>query len=139
MALDVTEADFDAVVALNVKSTFFLSQHAARLMIAGGRGGRIVNLSSQAALVALPGEPVYCLAKAAVSHLTRCLAVEWGEHGITVNAVAPTFIETPGTAAALGDAASRPTPSGGSRRCTASASRWRWPARWCSSPRRRRR
>ena len=102
MALDVTEADFDAVVALNVKSTFFLSQHAARLMIARGRGGRIVNLSSQAALVALPGEPVYCLAKAAVSHLTRCLAVEWGEHGITVNAVAPTFIETPGTAAALG-------------------------------------
>ena len=98
VALDVTEADFDTVVALNVKSTFFLSQHAARLMIARGRGGRIVNLSSQAAVVALPGEPVYCLAKAAVSHLTRCLAVEWGEHGITVNAVAPTFIETPGTA-----------------------------------------
>jgi NAD(P)-dependent dehydrogenase (short-subunit alcohol dehydrogenase family) len=91
----------------NVKSTFFLSQHAARLMIARGRGGRIVNLSSQAAVVALPGEPVYCLAKAAVSHLTRCLAVEWGEHGITVNAVAPTFIETPGTAPALGDAAFR--------------------------------
>ncbi len=107
VALDVTEADFDAVVALNVKSTFFLSQHAARLMIARGRGGRIVNLSSQAAVVALPGEPVYCLAKAAVSHLTRCLAVEWGEHGITVNAVAPTFIETPGTAPALGDAAFR--------------------------------
>ena len=95
IALDVTEPDFDHAVALNVKSTFFLSQHAARRMIAAG-GGRIVNLSSQAALVALPGEPVYCLAKAAVSHLTRCLAVEWGEHGITVNAVAPTFIATPG-------------------------------------------
>jgi NAD(P)-dependent dehydrogenase (short-subunit alcohol dehydrogenase family) len=107
MALDVAEADFDHVVALNVKSTFFLSQHAARHMIAAGRGGRIVNLSSQAALVALPGEPVYCLAKAAVSHLTRCLAVEWGEHGITVNAVAPTFIETPGTEDALADAGFR--------------------------------
>jgi NAD(P)-dependent dehydrogenase (short-subunit alcohol dehydrogenase family) len=107
VALDVTEADFDTVVALNVRSTFFVSQHAARRMIERGRGGRIVNLSSQAALVALPGEPVYCLAKAAVSHLTRCLAVEWGEHGITVNAVAPTFIETPGTAPALADPAFR--------------------------------
>jgi NAD(P)-dependent dehydrogenase (short-subunit alcohol dehydrogenase family) len=106
MALDATEADFDQVIALNVKSTFFLSQHAARHMIAAG-GGRIVNLSSQAALVALPGEPVYCLAKAAVSHLTRCLAVEWGPHGIAVNAVAPTFIETPGTEPALADAAFR--------------------------------
>ena len=72
-----------------------------------GHGGRIVNLSSQAALVALPGEPVYCAAKAAVSHLTRCLAVEWGGHGINVNAVAPTFIETPGTAPALSDPAFR--------------------------------
>jgi NAD(P)-dependent dehydrogenase (short-subunit alcohol dehydrogenase family) len=105
LALDVTEADFDHVLALNVKSTFFLSQHAARRMIAAGRGGRIVNLSSQAALVALPGEPVYCLAKAAVSHMTRCLAVEWGGHCITVNALAPTFIETPGTSAALSDPA----------------------------------
>jgi NAD(P)-dependent dehydrogenase (short-subunit alcohol dehydrogenase family) len=107
MALDVTEADFDAVIALNVKSTFFLSQKAARVMIAGGRGGRIVNLSSQAALVALPGEPVYCLAKAAVSHMTRCLAVEWGGHGINVNAVAPTFIATPGTERVLLDPAFR--------------------------------
>ena len=57
--------------------------------------------------MALPGEPVYCAAKAAVSHLTRCLAVEWGGYGINVNAVAPTFIETPGTAAALSDEAFR--------------------------------
>ena len=103
MALDVGEADFDHVLDLNVKSTFFLSQHAARAMIAAGQGGRIVNVSSQAGTVALPGEPVYCLAKAAVSHMTRCLAVEWGEFGITVNAVAPTFIATPGTEPALAD------------------------------------
>jgi NAD(P)-dependent dehydrogenase (short-subunit alcohol dehydrogenase family) len=53
--------------------------------------------------VALPGESVYCMTKAAISHLTKCLAVEWGEHNITVNAVAPTFILTPGTAPALED------------------------------------
>jgi 2-deoxy-D-gluconate 3-dehydrogenase len=105
-ALDVTEDDFDAVWALNTKSTFFLSQHAARLMKDAG-GGSIVNIASQAGLVALPGESSYCIAKAAVVHLTRCLAVEWGELGIRVNAVAPTFIETDGTSEALSDAAFR--------------------------------
>jgi NAD(P)-dependent dehydrogenase (short-subunit alcohol dehydrogenase family) len=65
--------------------------------------GRIVSLSSQAGFVALPTESVYCMSKAAVSHMTKCLAVEWGRHGITVNAVAPTFIRTPGTERALGD------------------------------------
>ena len=73
-------------------------------MIAQGYG-RIVNLGSQAGFVALPGESVYCMTKAAISHLTKCLAVEWGPHGITVNAVAPTFIVTPGTAPALDDPA----------------------------------
>jgi NAD(P)-dependent dehydrogenase (short-subunit alcohol dehydrogenase family) len=101
-ALDVTESDFDAVWALNTRSTFFLAQHAARHMARTG-GGAIVNVASQAGLVALPGEVSYCTAKAAVLHLTRCLAVEWGELGIRVNAVAPTFIETPGTEPALSD------------------------------------
>ena len=105
-ALDVTEDDFDAVWSRNTRSTFFLSQHAARLMAARG-GGAIVNVASQAGLVALPGESAYCTAKAAVLHLTRCLAVEWGELGIRVNAVAPTFIETPGTEPALSDPAFR--------------------------------
>lgn len=104
-AIDATPQQFDEVISWNVKSSFFISQHIAWHMISKGRGGNIVNVSSQAALVALPGEPVYCLAKAAVSHMTRCLAVEWGPHGILVNAVCPTFIETPGTAPALSDAA----------------------------------
>lgn len=103
MAIDVTEEQFDHTVGWNVKSAFFISQHVARHMIRQRRGGRIVNVSSQAAHVALPGEPVYCLSKAAVSHMTRCMAIEWGEYGITVNAVAPTFIETPGTKKALSD------------------------------------
>ncbi|RDV43805.1 3-oxoacyl-ACP reductase [Leifsonia sp. ku-ls] len=105
-ALEVTEDDFEHVWQLNTRSTFFLSQHLAKHMREHG-GGAIVNVASQAGLVALPGEASYCAAKAAVVHLTRCLAVEWGEYGIRVNAVAPTFIETDGTAAALSDDAFR--------------------------------
>jgi NAD(P)-dependent dehydrogenase (short-subunit alcohol dehydrogenase family) len=101
-AEDVRLEDFDATVAVNLRGTFFTSQAAGRQMIAQG-GGRIINLGSQAGAVALPGESVYCMTKAAISHLTRCLAVEWGRHGVTVNAVAPTFIATPGTEDALAD------------------------------------
>jgi NAD(P)-dependent dehydrogenase (short-subunit alcohol dehydrogenase family) len=70
-------------------------------------GSGLVNLGSQVGVVALPTESVYCLTKAAISHLTRCLAVEWGRFGITVNTVAPTFIHTPGTAPDLADPAFR--------------------------------
>ena len=101
-AEDVTEEDFDLTFDVNVKGLFFASQAAARVM--SKKGGRIVNMSSQAGLVALPTEAIYCASKAAVSHLTRCLAVEWGRFGINVNAIAPTFIRTPGTEAALSDA-----------------------------------
>jgi NAD(P)-dependent dehydrogenase (short-subunit alcohol dehydrogenase family) len=100
----VTEQTFDLTLAVNVKGVFFASQAAGRVMIGQGFG-RIVSLSSQAGFVALPGESVYCMSKAAVAHLTKCLAVEWGKHGVTVNAVAPTFIRTPGTESALADPA----------------------------------
>jgi NAD(P)-dependent dehydrogenase (short-subunit alcohol dehydrogenase family) len=103
-AEDVTEDDYDLTFDVNVKGTFFSSQAAAKAMIPQGFG-RIINLSSQAGFVALPTESVYCATKAAISHLTRCLAVEWGPHGITVNAVAPTFIRTPGTEPDLADPA----------------------------------
>jgi NAD(P)-dependent dehydrogenase (short-subunit alcohol dehydrogenase family) len=102
LAEDVTEADFDLTMDVNVKGLFFTSQAVGRVMIRQG-SGRIVNLSSQAGFVALPTEAIYCASKAAVAHLTKCLAVEWGIHGITVNAVAPTFIRTDGTAEALAD------------------------------------
>jgi NAD(P)-dependent dehydrogenase (short-subunit alcohol dehydrogenase family) len=106
LALDVTEQDFDQTLALNLKSTFFASQAAAKIMMRQ-KNGHIINMSSQAGFVALPTESVYCASKAAVSHLTKCLAVEWGPYNITVNAVAPTFITTPGTDEALADPAFR--------------------------------
>jgi NAD(P)-dependent dehydrogenase (short-subunit alcohol dehydrogenase family) len=98
----VREEDFDLTVNVNLKGTFFVSQAVGRVMIRQ-KSGRIINLGSQAGSVALPGESIYCMTKAAISHLTRCLAVEWGQHNITVNAVAPTFIVTPGTEPALAD------------------------------------
>lgn len=98
----VNEADYDSVMNLNVKGTFFASQEAAKVMIRQG-GGRIIHLGSQAGAVALPGVSVYCITKAAIAHMARCQAVEWGRHGINVNVVAPTFIETPSTAPYLAD------------------------------------
>jgi NAD(P)-dependent dehydrogenase (short-subunit alcohol dehydrogenase family) len=102
LALDVPEHEFDDTLTINLKSTFFASQAAARVMKRQG-GGCIINMSSQAGYAALPTESVYCASKAAISHLTKCLAVEWGQHNITVNGVAPTFISTPGTDDALAD------------------------------------
>jgi NAD(P)-dependent dehydrogenase (short-subunit alcohol dehydrogenase family) len=105
-AENVREEDFDATLAVNLKGTFFASQCVARHMIRQ-KSGSIINMSSQAGFAALPGESIYCMTKAAIAHLTKCLAVEWGKYGITVNAVAPTFIHTPGTESALADPAFR--------------------------------
>jgi len=96
LAENVTEKDFDYTLAVNLKGTFFVSQLAVSLMIKQ-QYGRIINLSSQAGFIALPGESVYCMTKAGIAHLTKCFAAEWGKYNITVNAVAPTFIYTPGT------------------------------------------
>jgi len=104
LAENVNEADFDATLAVNLKGTFFASQAAGRRMIKR-KAGRIVNMSSQAGTVALKGEPIYCMTKAAIDHLTRCLAFEWAPYNVRVNAVAPTFIWTDGTKPALSDAA----------------------------------
>jgi len=95
-ALDVSEADWDDMMAVNLKGTFFCCQAAARHMLAKGYG-RIVNMSSQASLVGIRDHAVYCASKGGVNQLTRVLALEWSARGVTVNAVAPTFIYTPGT------------------------------------------
>lgn len=92
----VTESDYDLTMNLNVKAMFFASQTVAEYMIKRG-SGRIINMSSQAGSITLDDESVYCMSKAAVNHMTKNLASEWAKYNIQVNAVAPTFIETPGT------------------------------------------
>jgi len=95
-AEEVTEADFDLTLNLNLKGSFFTAQAVGKKMIKQG-SGRIINMSSQAGFVALDNESVYCMTKAGINHLTKNLASEWAKYNINVNAVAPTFIETPGT------------------------------------------
>jgi len=102
LAESVVEKDFDYTLAVNLKGTFFACQAAGRVMIEQ-KYGRIINMSSQAGFAALPTESVYCMTKAGIAHLTKCLAVEWGKHNINVNAVAPTFIRTDGTRPVLSD------------------------------------
>jgi NAD(P)-dependent dehydrogenase (short-subunit alcohol dehydrogenase family) len=98
--LEVTEADWDELVEPNLKGAFFTTQAVARHMIPAGYG-RIVMISSQASLVGLTRSAVYCGTKAGLNGLVRSLAVDWAPHGVTVNAVAPTWIYTPGTAERL--------------------------------------
>lgn len=99
---NVKESEFDYILSVNLKGTFFVSQEVGRIMIKQ-KEGWIVNLSSQAGFIALPTESVYCMTKAGIAHLTKCMALEWAKHNIRVNAVAPTFIKTPGTDKWLGD------------------------------------
>ena len=98
--LDMTEAQWDTVLDLNLKGSFLGAQQAARRMISAGHGGVIVNLASTAGFRAPgPGVAHYVSSKFGIRGLTKALAVELGPHGIRVLAVAPTYIDTPGTAA----------------------------------------
>lgn len=99
-ALEVNEADWDEMMAVNLKGLFFCCQAAGRIMLEQGHG-RIINMSSQASVVGIRDHAVYCASKGGVNQLTRVLALEWSAKGVTVNAVAPTFIYTPGTAERL--------------------------------------
>ena len=101
-ALDVTESDWDSMMDVNLKGLFFFTQAVARPMIDRGYG-RIISLSSQAGLVGIRRHAVYSASKGGVNLLTRVLALEWAPYGVTVNAIAPTFIRTPGTAERLDD------------------------------------
>ncbi len=100
-AFDVTETDWEEMMSVNLRGVFFMSQAVARNMVANGQGGRIINISSQGGLVGLPDAAVYCTSKGGVNMMTKTLALEWAKNSITVNAIAPTFIYTPGTAPIL--------------------------------------
>jgi NAD(P)-dependent dehydrogenase (short-subunit alcohol dehydrogenase family) len=98
----VDEKALDQILDVNIKGTFLVTQTVARHMIER-KSGRIINISSQAGTVTLRGEALYCMSKAAINHLSRCLAAEWAQYGITVNTVSPTFIWTDSTRPALAD------------------------------------
>lgn len=105
-AEDYPEAEWDRIVDLNLRSTLLPSQAAARAMIAAGRGGRILNVSSvRGQLGIAAGFSAYVAAKGALNALTRQHATEWAAHGITVNAISPTFVRTPQVESMLADPA----------------------------------
>ncbi|MER9002648.1 glucose 1-dehydrogenase [Mesorhizobium sp. M0862] len=102
---EVTPADFAAIFDLNVRAAFFVSQAVVDGMIADGRGGSIINISSQMGLVGAPNRTLYCASKHALEGLTKAMAVELAARGIRVNTIAPTFVETPMTRPYLEDPA----------------------------------
>lgn len=99
---EVTEDDYDFVFDINTRGTFFVAQEVGKRMLARAKGsapgtftgGRIVNIASMAGLKALSKIGVYSMSKAAVIHMTRAMALEWGKHGINVNAICPGYIDT---------------------------------------------
>jgi NAD(P)-dependent dehydrogenase (short-subunit alcohol dehydrogenase family) len=92
--VEVTDDDIDAIIDLNVKSVFHVSRAVAKGMLRAGKGGSIINVSSQMGHVGSPRRTVYCASKHALEGMTKALAWELGPHAIRVNTVCPTFIET---------------------------------------------
>jgi NAD(P)-dependent dehydrogenase (short-subunit alcohol dehydrogenase family) len=103
--VEVKAEDFDFVMDLNVRSAFFVAQAVARRLIEAARPGSIIHISSQMGHIGAPRRTVYCASKHAIEGLTKAMAVELGPHKIRVNALAPTFIETPMTRPFLKDEA----------------------------------
>ncbi|MGZ3512638.1 MAG: SDR family NAD(P)-dependent oxidoreductase [Thermodesulfobacteriota bacterium] len=95
-AVDVTEEAWDRVIDTNLKALFFCAQAVGRVMIRQKKG-KIINISSQTGTIAIPQRAAYCSSKGGVNQLTKLLAIEWAQYNINVNAIAPTFIETPFT------------------------------------------
>ena len=107
---------WDKTIAINLKGTFLVAQAVGRLMIKGGRGGRIINLASQAGTVAIEEHAAYCASKFGVIGLSKTLAAEWGRHKITVNTISPTIVLTDlgrkAWSGEKGEAAKKRIPSG---------------------------
>ncbi len=92
---EVTEEAFDAIMSLNVRAAFFAAQAAARRMIAAGVKGSIITMSSQMGHVGGPKRSVYCASKFAMEGMTKAAAIDLAPHGVRINTICPTFIETP--------------------------------------------
>ena len=114
-AVSVPAARWRATIDINLTASFFMAQAVGKEMLKAGYG-RIINLASQAAIVGLDQHAAYCASKAAIVGLTRVLSLEWAPHGVTVNAVSPTVVETPlgkqAWAGEKGEAAKRAIPVG---------------------------
>jgi NAD(P)-dependent dehydrogenase (short-subunit alcohol dehydrogenase family) len=102
-AIETTAADFDAVIAVNFRGAYFITQAVARGLVSAGKPGSLINISSQMGHVGGVDRAVYCASKHAVEGFTKAMAIEWGRHGIRVNTLCPTFIRTPLTEATFGD------------------------------------
>jgi NAD(P)-dependent dehydrogenase (short-subunit alcohol dehydrogenase family) len=102
-AMEVTASEWETVIDTGLTGTFFLCQQMGRHLVATNRAGSIVNIASTHGLVALQDRAVYGIAKAGVMHMARMLAIEWAEHRIRVNAVAPGRVDTPSRAASLAE------------------------------------
>lgn len=100
-SLETTPEDFDAVVGLNLKAAYFLTQAVAQGLLAANKPGSLINISSQMGMIGGPERAVYCASKHAVEGFTKSMAIELGPKGIRVNTICPTFIKTPLSAATL--------------------------------------
>ncbi len=105
--LETPVEDYDAVFSINVRAAFFLAQAVAKRLVAAGRPGSIINVSSQMGHVGAARRTIYCASKHAVEGMTKAMAAELGPHGIRVNSICPTFIETPLTRPYFEDAGFR--------------------------------
>ncbi|WP_170366144.1 SDR family NAD(P)-dependent oxidoreductase [Ruegeria arenilitoris] len=94
-AVDTTPEDFDAVTSVNLRSAYFLSAYAAKALMAAGRPGSIIHISSQMGHVGGIDRALYCATKHGLEGMVKAMAIEWGKQGIRINTVCPTFIRTP--------------------------------------------
>lgn len=106
-ALETSLEDFDAVFDLNLRAAYFTAREVARGMIAAGKGGSIINISSQMGHVGGPDRAVYAATKHALEGMTKAMAIEWGQYGVRVNTLCPTFVRTALAERTLSDPARR--------------------------------
>lgn len=115
-AEDISLDDWDKTIAINLKGSFLVTQAVGRAMIAAGKGGKIINLASQAGTVAIEEHVAYCASKFGVIGMSKTFAAEWGKHGICVNTLSPTIVLTElgkkAWAGEKGEAAKKRIPAG---------------------------